>query len=614
MSEVGRSTAQPLSELQRERRLLYLAEVVAVTTPGFINMRRDQELHGWAADLVKFGERDDLRPLSNALGHIASNVSGQYTFVPLLRTLDEDSREIDLHTLVRASMVSEEVATASPHASLMLAWAALCIWILGAEKRGEGLYRQAVPWPEWPPGWRYIPAACAAAAAKLHGLYGARLLVKEAYEVLQVNRRNSRYAAQHGDLDPDIAKYRGLAQNIGNRIELAIGNLADEIREGCLYGKTRTRSLIAALLWSFGLIPECEAFQSNPEPPSRRLLRRLIQRSIDLVPHDPLIQYIWLELKDDTGIDLRGHEALLAVFNHWWGQWRADEEFSLLGLSAAPSRLYARTLAGLLAGTLDQADAGEYLRAHYMAGRIRPIVVGHRMSMLQHLIGVRFNYYGRVFTDKEKVEYLRRQTEVVGHDQEEATHYPELPEVLGRTGHPSFEMIEQCLADDARLCWSENERCVLVLETLERMRTGTLMYWLRVNPPLLSVSDNEKLRDLLEEERTLLQQLRGAYFLALRPTLPINYSRPDIDGDTFLAFLDDPAKREQFYSPEIARKEMDQIEHALAGVAERLQTPAPEYAALRRMPNADHGRLVAALNRHSSPPTNYAIGDNGPGH
>jgi hypothetical protein len=65
--------------------------------------------------------------------------------------------------------------------------------------------------------------------------------------------------------------------------------------------------------------------------------------------------------------------------------------------------------------------------------------------------------------------------------------------------------------------------------TLERSRTAALAYWLRVNPPLAPAGSSEKLEDVLQEERNLIEQLRGANFLALRPALPRHFQWSDMD-------------------------------------------------------------------------------------
>ena len=585
--------------------LLKKAQMVADTNPGFVRMRRHPEFQSWAADLVRFGEREDLRPMAEVLKQVASNAMvGDPTtesFASLMKLFHDTGSNIDLRTLWTASKVAEDAAD-RPYASFVLAWVALCIWILCAAARGEQLYGEKEPWPGWPhPGWGYIPVACVATSVKLQGLYGSALLAKEAYEVLQASRR--RHSEAVNVLEPAISRYRHLGQTIATRYDMAISNLVDELRDACRGPSGRTRYLLAALLWSLGLVPESNALRSLAEAPNRGLLRRLVQSSLQCLPSDPLIQYIWLELKDDRGANLRAHEALLTVINHRWNQWWMDDEFAAFGLGAEPSRLYARTLVSLLAGDLDQSRATEYLQAYDLidTAHLRSPEKGfipQRLQLLRHLIGERFDYYAPEVTHDKRVESLKKQMEGAGRRREQAVHHPDWPDALGRTTVAGFEVIERCLSDETPLTWSETDRCVLVLEMLERVRTGALAYWLWANPPLTLVAESSDLQKLLQEERELLDGLRGAYFVVLRPSLPLVFEWSDMSCGDFID-LQDPSARERFYSPEVAREEMERIERALANTAQRLQPHAPEYAEQRLLPNAGLERIVASLNRHT---------------
>lgn len=588
--------------IEGDRTLLTLAQVVAITTPGFIRMRGDPNLHGWSADLVAFGEREDLRPLAPALAHVVAGVAAADLFPPLLKAFSEDSAAVPLDTLIRAAGVAEEATRRSPHASFMLAWTTLCLWILGTPRRGEHLYGEREPSPGWPhPGWTSIPAACAAAGTRLNGLYGAQLLAEEAYAVLQATWR--RRVTQRPALEPAIAKYRRLEQTIAGRYDTAIVSLIDDLRDACGAGG-RMRHVIAALLWSLGLVPESHALRASAGVPSRGVLRRLIHYSMHCVPGDPLIQYLWLEIKEEPGIDLRAHEALFAVINHLWDQWWLDGQYAAFGLSAPPSRIYARTLVSLMADDLDKPAAADYLGTYdfIVDGRM-PLpskgFVLHRLHMLRHLIGERFDYYGPDVSEEQRVGYLTERTDAIGRQLEVAERHPEMPDMLGRSSQASFELIERCLAENPRLRWPERERCVFALEALERFRTGALGYWLRVSPPALSAASPGGFESVLQQERRLVEDLRGAYFLALRPTLPLHNSWADMDIGEWMA-LQDPRRRQWFYSPDVARDEMDGIERGLMNVAERLEPHAPEYASRRRSPNATFNRIVALLNRHTA--------------
>src|SRR6266568_112929 len=108
----------------------------------------------------------------------------------LVQGLIAFSSEIDLKTLVEASVASEE-ATGSREAKFLITWTSLCLWIVGAANRREQLYGEQGR-PGWPnPGWTSIPAASVVTALNVDGLIGAKLLTEEAYAVLQTNWRRS---------------------------------------------------------------------------------------------------------------------------------------------------------------------------------------------------------------------------------------------------------------------------------------------------------------------------------------------------------------------------------------------------------------------------------------
>ena len=140
-----------------------------------------------------------------------------------------------------------------------------------------------------------------------------------------------------------------------------------------------------------------------------------------------------------------------------------DDLYPMLGLSAEPSRIYARTLTALLAGDLDEAAASEYLQAHglIIGGDLRLPVNGfvlHRLHMLGHLIAERFGYYRAEFTGEKRVGLFKKEMEATGLRRAQAAWHPEFPDVLGRFSHAGFELIERCLADTDQ---SERERWVL---------------------------------------------------------------------------------------------------------------------------------------------------------
>ena len=332
-------------------------------------------------------------------------------------------------------------------------------------------------------------------------------------------------------------------------------------------------------------------------------MRRLVRSSIRVIPTDPLVQYVWLEMKTAPEVDLRAHEALFAVLNHRWDSWMADGHFDLFGLPCAPSQEYARTLEALLAVDLAEASAAEYVHHNDFSMDIPPgappaAYLHHRFAMMRHLVGERFDFFDPSVAPATRVEWLRQEMIIAARVRRRATTYPELPDAGTRTSIASFEFIERCLADDSPLDGSEHDRCALASEAVECFRTGALAFWLDVNPPLRPESADGLLQRLWSEESDALELLRGGYFLALRPTLPEHFKWSDIDMSDFLALQEDADHRAAFYSPEGGRREMDEAERALAQIANRLPSEVADYASMRRRPTADVRSLTSVLARH----------------
>lgn len=113
------------------------------------------------------------------------------------------------------------------------------------------------------------------------------------------------------------------------------------------------------------------------------------------------------------------------------------------------------------------------------------------------------------------------------------------------------------------------------------------------NPPLTLITESPEAEKLIEEEVNLLEGLRGAYYLVLRPSLPLSFAWSDMWYGDYLD-LSDPEYRRRFYSPERARDEMEEIEGKLGKLAERSHPLMPEYAE-RRMNQATTVQRIAAL-------------------
>jgi hypothetical protein len=90
--------------------------------------------------------------------------------------------------------------------------------------------------------------------------------------------------------------------------------------------------------------------------------------------------------------------------------------------------------------------------------------------------------------------------------------------------------------------------------------------------------------------------------MALRRDLPFRYSWQDLDDPTLILLFRDPEKKEQFYSPDVARQEMEDIKKQLAKGEDRLASTGSGGRGRRREAAASLERLVEATNQHTGGP------------
>jgi len=577
------------------------ARLLFATTPGARRLLRNPEHPGWPAALEAAGEAG-LEPLREVLEWAAADaLEDRATLETRLRGLGAAAHP---SVLFRAGVLSEEIAESSPHAAFVLSWLALTAWALGAAERGEvlddtdGIFDLR---------WCVLPHACASAAMRLGGLHGAMHLTARAHETMRVARYRGFGRRDVRAVEEALARYDALARRLAAKSEIAVRDLADELRDAC----EEFRAEVAALLWTIGRVPESRAvMRRGAAVVTRPLAQRLVRESMRTIPHDPLLQYVWLEMKDRPGLELREHDALFAVINHRWSQWWLDESPPPLGES--PSRCYAQTLIKALGGRLDEESGHTYLALYDTlegmgGGTGVPAGWGvpFRLRALRMLVGARLD----LFADDSReamIEYLEGQVEVLAGNRVQSWQHPELPRIGSRLAAPAFELVERRLAGDPGA-----EDLSAALELLERPRLGGLRYWLRIAPPLPPRDAPDNVGALLESEEALIEDLRGASFLTMKPTLPPQFAWADLDAGLKLA-LEERGAREAFYSPDVAREEIDQLERELDDLARRIDDLHGGYTHAPQPVTVD--QLVDLLSAHANqqrpltPPSRSARG------
>jgi len=432
------------------------------------------------------------------------------------------------------------------------------------------------------------------ASLKIGAIERAGNLVDIAYDTLM--------AAKYQDdprLRSALSNYRELAGKIQRQYQIAIANLADDLRESCRPKKDNFRAEVGAILWSLGMIPESRLFSQDANSafvPSRRLFKRIVEQSLACIPHDPLVQYVWLQLKDRPPFNIRDHKSLFGKINARYAQMMLDE----LG-PASPSELYARNLIGSFRGNLSKDQVAEFLSAYDLVKAGFPGLVDWsvylRIDGLAHILAKRFGFFASPMTEQEELDYWYWIGGLAASVRENANLHPEWPELHSRSTLGLFHCIEAELSRPMDSAGAPVEAWDKIVSAMEKIRAGALSYWLKVVPPLLSAAEQSNLASLLERESQLLSYLRGAYFLVLYPILPSHYRRYGVMLDDVSQIRgDEKAKK---FDPDVGREQYKELNDELKDLYLEMQQTSPRYARKRLEPKANLNDLVNALRSHA---------------
>jgi hypothetical protein len=175
------------------------------------------------------------------------------------------------------------------------------------------------------------------------------------------------------------------------------------------------------------------------------------------------------------------------------------------------------------------------------------------------------------------------------------SRFPERTSLAQKANLPLYYFVEEAYD---RLREGNKEALLIdeIVETVEAQRASNLSLWLKVVPPSVAAHEREAMGELLDEERELLIELRGTYFLILKPLLPAHYRRTASDMEYYFQEQENPEKYSR--APDNARKQYQQLEERLNGLFQAMEVKAPEYASRRLSPLASLKDLAAALRSH----------------
>lgn len=550
------------------------------TAPPIPEMRGHPEFQNWGPDLIAAAAVKPFAPLREVF--IAMVDDALKTLAPLNQFLEEQAARLPLDVYWQASSHAFElIAERKVHAAFILSWVSMLGW---SRCLGDVLYDQS---PVGLPlhGWDHIPYTCALAGMKIGALEAAGQLVQHAYDVWT--------AAKEGyHFDPEFLKllnrHRRLAGDISEKQQWAIVNLASELWSSCRHEKPNFRAEVGALLWSLGLIPESQLFMGDRLVSLRkRFFEQIVHQSLKWIPSDPLVQYVWLEMKDRPPFNLKKHKSLFMLLNTVYsGGFHSIFE----DLPGPAGKIYAQSVIGFFRGDLGEEQAADYMHlcrlVEKMSRGVNWLVV-LRMLGLRDLIARRFNWTEPDVDSQKEREFWYYLADEVRGGLDWANLYPGLPDSRSRAELPIFQLVEQEMGrlNDAAKAGDEEK----VLETLEGLRAASLTYWLTIAPPFPSKEEESALQPMLEEQARLLEYVRGAYFLMIFPLLPWHYRRYSTEASV----------NESKFDPDVGRKEYQELRKQLNTLYFEMSSIAPRYASRCCSTGASIQTLVRAINSHA---------------
>jgi hypothetical protein len=485
------------------------------------------------------------------------------------------------------------VATAttdlSEHDPLAASIAALYALAAWEGELGENLLR-------YPPddGWYVFPLHVSRALYAADAMWACMLVAERAKGFIEIGSSPLRLRGVPREaVRASTRPYEEIVARSARRINRYETDLAWDLKVACAPGEHTFRAEVAALFWTLGDVPCAELLASaeGRYEPVLSTLIDLVDTSIRRLPSDPLLQFIWLEMKDRPPVDLRGHTRLFDRINAKYPLSIEDEAFVF-----APSRAYAQALIAYMAGHVSDEQKQAFNDQ------------GARVDMLIDA-GLRLPYD---LLWRLRLRALRALLSEVD-EQTRRLEWEQIAEIASKilglaTERGEFVQYHTVLAlPFFYLEGAGDEEAIHALDILERHRCADLAYWLSITPPR-PPSVEPDLPLLLEQEARLLGELRSARFIRMIPYLPMHYQNYEYD----LRELEPPPNIELreprgshlLYDPlddEVAAAELQKTWEQLVALWTEMEEIAPVYARARRDPNTNLEAFIGALRRDRIP-------------
>jgi hypothetical protein len=472
-----------------------------------------------------------------------------------------------------------KLAATQPVAATLVSLQALAAW-MGAI--GEHLYVQ--PWQGHHPGWHVFPLAAARNLVAAEAIWSARFLCDAASGFIE--------AAKNAPFDPALrsvlSQYEAVKADAERIFREAVDELAWALHANAGAGSESFRAELAALFWAAGDTLHAELLRPEGPPdylPAYGLVRSLVDQSMRRLPRDPLIQYIFLEMKDRGPFSLREHRILFGRINNRFHSHPLHKLDYLL--PADISRLFARLLIGWMQGQPPQDALNGLHEAMALAAElIKSMAPDVYVRLTTLAIGL------------GQADASQRAQQWIAHAHLAAA----ILQWANRNG--IYESFDHILDAPFHALSADSPAAIeSTLDCIEAYRQANLDYWLCISPPQ---PPQELPAELLEQEQTLLRELRGARFIRLLPHLPRHYRRYGFRLDEAYASQSDANSPSEKKGPlgfdpfdqGVAERYLTETHERLAELYQQMRSVAPAYADTRMKPRSSAQDLVAALHSH----------------
>ncbi|MEV5956186.1 hypothetical protein AB0M11_20845 [Streptomyces sp. NPDC051987] len=356
------------------------------------------------------------------------------------------------------------------------------------------------------PGWYEVPARTASALLSADAVHAAELLTRRARQFVEMAELDIYQPA----LQERLVPLREVAAGIVRRRGEDMADLAWDLRDACGRTEPHLRPELAALFWTVGdVLRAYLVARDTGYVPALDIVQDLVTITMARVRDDPLLQYVWLAMKDRPPLDLRRHHRLFALLNAVYLTTPAHEVDRLLP-SGPISRIYAETLIAYFGDGPSEAHRADFAAAWPLA----QAMLGNRDPLVELRLASLFNLL--LSEDHERpdrwLQLARMATDIL----------------RAAVQGGSFTAYHRCLALPAFYLPQASDAPERAAQAaVEEHRAVGLHYWLTAAPP--PPPQFGVLAKLLPGETQLLDRLRAARFVRHTDHLPQAYQRFTVD-------------------------------------------------------------------------------------